>query len=236
MTRTTHAPRPTVDRPPADPLTQMWQTTSDVTRYVIDAYTTGLNIVLEQQRAMQQASERWLNDIVDLGSRTLAEAESEAREVTARAAEPARREPARREPARRPARATPRTARRRAVTPTAKSAVARAVGPALATWTPEGYDTLTAAEVNEKLARFSQSELREVLAYEQAHQARTTILQRIEALQGEEPVPGYDGLPVPEVERRLAAGDAPLATRVRDYERAHKNRDGVLRAVEAQLA
>jgi hypothetical protein len=231
MTRTTHAPRPTVDRPLRDPLTQMWQTSTDVTRYVIDAYTTGLNIVLEQQQAMQQASERWLNEVVDLGSRTLAEAEGEAHEVTARASEPARREPARR-----PARATPRTARRRAVTPTAKSTVAKAVGPALATWTPEGYDTLTAAEVNEKLAQFSQSELREVRAYEQAHQARTTILQRIDALRGEEPVPGYDGLTVPEVERRLAAGDAPLATRVRDYERAHKNRDGVLRAVEAQLA
>jgi hypothetical protein len=71
MTRNTHAPRPTVDRRPGDPLTQMWQTTS-------------------------------------------------------------RRHPP------------------------------RHVGPALATWTPKGYDPLTAAEVNEKLAQFSQSELREV--------------------------------------------------------------------------
>jgi ferritin-like metal-binding protein YciE len=48
-----------------------------------------------------------------------------------------------------------------------------------------------------------------------------------------EPWAGYDGQTVAEVRSALARGDAEQATRVRAYERAHKNRIGVIRAAEA---
>lgn len=51
----------------------------------------------------------------------------------------------------------------------------------------------------------------------------------------QEPVAGYDELNVPDVQALLSKGDEHLAVRVRDYEHAHKNRDGVLQAADARL-
>lgn len=242
----------TVNPTLGDPLNQLWQSTSEATRYALDAYVTGLNALVDQQRAIQQASEEWLSGIFAAGSAVGREADPVARTVADVAAasgqaassavatpRPPARSRARRTravegaPARK--RTTNTTSRRRGVTPAAKAAIADAVGPALSRWTPEGYDSLTAAEIIEKLPQFSQLELSEVELYEQAHQARQTILQRLETLRGPEPWPGYDELTVPDIETRIAAGDNDLATRVRDYERLHKGREGVLGAVGTKL-
>jgi hypothetical protein len=102
-------------------------------------------------------------------------------------------------------------------------------------WTGEAYEALTAAEIIEKLPQFSQRELRDVKAYEQAHQSRQTVLDRIDALQGQEPMRGYDEFNVPEIQKRLAECDEKLAARVRDYERPRKGRDGVLHTADAKL-
>jgi N-acetylmuramic acid 6-phosphate (MurNAc-6-P) etherase len=69
-----------------------------------------------------------------------------------------------------------------------------------------------------------------VAAYEQAHDKRTTVLERVAALTGPEPAPGYDELTADEVQKLLTGGDAALATAVRDYERRHKSRASVLEA------
>jgi hypothetical protein len=247
MTSTTETLR-TVDRTVTDPLTEMWRDAAEVTRFAVDAYVTGLNTLVKQQQAVQRASEQWIDDIINPGSVGHHEAGAGTRAAvesptgSARAASSAGRTTARtagRTASTRRAstqkRSSTATARRRAVTPTAKSALADAVGPALARWTQEGYDTLNATEVIEKLPQFSQVELREVEAHEKANQARVTILQRIDTLRGDEPVPGYDELTVPEIESRLTKGDAALAARVRDYERSHKARAGVLQATDAHL-
>jgi hypothetical protein len=235
-----------------DPLTQLWQSTSEATRSALDAYVTGLNALVEQQRAIQQASEQWLSGIFAAGSAVSREADPVARTVAdvpatsgqaASSAVATHKTPARSGARRTPAgagapagkRTSNATARRRGVTPAAKAALADAVGPALSRWTPEGYDSLTAVEIIEKLPQFSQPELAEVELYEQAHQTRQTILQRLETLRGPEPWDGYDELTVPDIETRIAAGDNDLATRVRDYERLHKGREGVLGAVGAKL-
>jgi hypothetical protein len=252
---TTDYLRSTVNPTIGDPLTQLWQDTSEVTRSALDAYVTGLDALVEQQRAIQQASEEWLSGIFAAGSAVSREADPVARTVAdasaasghaASSAVATRKTSARsrsrapRTPAGAGARTRKRTstatARRRGVTPAAKAALADAVGPALSRWTPEGYDSLTAAEIIEKLPQFSQPELREVELYEKAHQARQTILQHLETLRGPEPWAGYDELTVPDIETRIAAGDNDLASRVREYERLHKGREGVLGAVGAKPA
>ena len=100
-----------------------------------------------------------------------------------------------------------------------------------------GYDDRTADDISGRLAGLSQSELAAVEAYERSHGDRSTIRSRIEALRGDEPWPGYDELTVEEIRAALGEGeDEGRADAVRDYERAHENRAGVLSAVEREAA
>jgi ferritin-like metal-binding protein YciE len=98
------------------------------------------------------------------------------------------------------------------------------------------YDELTAEEIAVKLAALSQIELAKVDAYERKNENRTTVLSRIASLRGDEPWPGYDELTAEEVQAVLSEGDDDRAQQVRAYERSHKNRAGVLKAAERELA
>jgi ferritin-like metal-binding protein YciE len=99
-----------------------------------------------------------------------------------------------------------------------------------------GYDGLTADEIIGKLVGLSQIDLAKVDSYERRHQNRTTILSRITALRGDEPWPGYDELTVAEIQSLLSESDHDRVEQVRAYERSHKNRAGVLKATERELA
>ena len=100
-----------------------------------------------------------------------------------------------------------------------------------------GYDALTAEDVGGRLAGLSQSDLAAVDAYERTHGDRSTIRGRIESLQGDEPWQGYDELTVDEIRAALSEGeDEERADAVRTYERAHKNRAGVMSAVEREAS
>jgi ferritin-like metal-binding protein YciE len=97
------------------------------------------------------------------------------------------------------------------------------------------YDAKTAEEIATRLAGLSQRELAAVDAYEKAHADRSTIRSRIETLRGDEPWSGYDDLTVDEIRAALGErDDDERADAVRTYERAHKNRAGVLTAVERE--
>ena len=98
------------------------------------------------------------------------------------------------------------------------------------------YDSLSADEVQDKLAELSQIDLAKVNAYERKHQNRSTVTSRIDSLQGDEPWPGYDELAVEEVRAVLSEGDDTRNKAVRSYERKHKNRAGVLQATERELS
>jgi ferritin-like metal-binding protein YciE len=99
------------------------------------------------------------------------------------------------------------------------------------------YDALTAEEIVGRLAGLSQVDLAKVAAYERKNQNRSTVLGRIDTLQGDEPWPGYDELTADEVRAVLSEGDDDdRAREVRAYERAHKNRAGVLKAAEREAA
>jgi ferritin-like metal-binding protein YciE len=96
------------------------------------------------------------------------------------------------------------------------------------------YDSLTADEVTSRLPGLSQIDLAKIDAYERREQNRQTVLNRINTLRGDEPWTGYDEQNASEVQARLSEGDEELAATVRSYERAHKNRAGVLKAAERQ--
>jgi ferritin-like metal-binding protein YciE len=96
------------------------------------------------------------------------------------------------------------------------------------------YDSLTADEITSRLPGLSQIDLAKIDAYERRQQNRTTVLSRIDTLRGDEPWPGYDELTASEVLTALSAGDDDLAAQVRGYERAHKDRSGVVKAAERQ--
>jgi ferritin-like metal-binding protein YciE len=96
------------------------------------------------------------------------------------------------------------------------------------------YDALTADEIAAKLTGLSQIDLAKIDSYERKNQNRTTVLSRISSLRGDEPWPGYDELTAAEVQSVLSEGDDERAEQVRSYERAHKNRAGVLKAAERE--
>jgi ferritin-like metal-binding protein YciE len=98
-----------------------------------------------------------------------------------------------------------------------------------------GYDKLTAEEVGAKLSELSQIELAKVDSYERRHENRTTVLDRVESLRGDEPWPGYDELTVSELQTALGEADDDRVKTVRAYERAHKARAGVLKATERRI-
>jgi hypothetical protein len=58
---------------------------------------------------------------------------------------------------------------------------------------------------------------------------------RCRSLRGDEPWPGYDELTAAEVIAVLSEGDDDRAWDVRSYERARKNRAGVLKAMDREL-
>jgi ferritin-like metal-binding protein YciE len=97
------------------------------------------------------------------------------------------------------------------------------------------YDKLTADEIIGRLSELSQIDLAKVDAYERKNQNRTTVLSRITSLRGDEPWAGYDELTAAEVQAELSQADDERAKQVRTYERAHKNRAGVLTAAEREL-
>jgi ferritin-like metal-binding protein YciE/Asp-tRNA(Asn)/Glu-tRNA(Gln) amidotransferase C subunit len=99
-----------------------------------------------------------------------------------------------------------------------------------------GYDKLTAEEIIAKLSELSQIDLAKVDSYERRHQNRTTVLERVTTLRGDEPWPGYDELTVSELQSALDEADDDRVKAVRTYERAHKARAGVLKATERELA
>lgn len=118
--------------------------------------------------------------------------------------------------------------------PAAPGARTAAAAPAASGLSIAAYDGLTAEEVITRLRSLSQPDLAKVEAYERANQGRQTVLERIGALREDEPWPGYDGQNVDEIRQRLQRADAERAKAVREYERRHQDRTGVIQATESR--
>src|SRR3954447_4563488 len=89
------------------------------------------------------------------------------------------------------------------------------------------YDELNASEITSRLSELSQIDLAKVDAYERKNDNRSTVLERISTLRGNEPWPGYDEQTVSDIESALSAAGEDRVKAVREYERAHKNRSSV---------
>jgi len=98
------------------------------------------------------------------------------------------------------------------------------------------YDSLNASEITSRLNDLSQIDLAKIDAYERKNDARKSVLDKVNSLRGDEPYPGYDELNADEVRQALAAADDERVGKVREYEKKHKNRQGVLEATERELA
>jgi ferritin-like metal-binding protein YciE len=98
------------------------------------------------------------------------------------------------------------------------------------------YDSLSVNDVQEKLSELSQIDLAKVSAYERKNQNRSTVIGRIDSLQGDEPWPGYDELSVDEVRAVLSEGDEQRIRNARAYERKHKASAGVIQATEREIS
>ena len=99
-----------------------------------------------------------------------------------------------------------------------------------------GYDDLTAEDILGRLPSLSQVDLAKIDSYERRNQNRSTVLGRLSTLRGAEPWAGYDELTVSDVQVVLANADDDLVSEVRSYERSHKDRAGVLRATDREMA
>ena len=202
-----------------------------------ELYTHVLNMQAAASRAFLEAYSglgAQAAQAVQIGSQRTAETTEHAAETTERAAETAART------TRTAARATRRAAKpaARAAAPTARAAAAptaRAAAPTAPTAAPtaptapiSGYDDLTAEQIVAKLPEQPQTVLARIATYEQAKDKRAPVLERIAALTGPEPAPGYDALTDDEAQKLVTNGSATLAAAVRDYERRHKDRASVI--------
>jgi hypothetical protein len=97
------------------------------------------------------------------------------------------------------------------------------------------YDQLTVEEIIVKLPELSQVDLGKVDSYERRHDNRSTVRDRIASLRADEPWAGYDEQTVADIRTAIGGVDDDRAKQVRAYERAHKNRAGVLEATEREL-
>jgi hypothetical protein len=189
-----------------------------------ELYTQVLRSQADATRGLVEAYVAVGRDAVRTGAETTETAEQATTQVargTARAAQRA---------TRRTTGATRKAVKRAKPATRAATAPARAAATTVVDAPITGYDDLTADELVAKLPEQSQAVLAQVAAYEQAHDARSTVLERVAALTGPVPAPGYDELTADDVQKLLTGGDAALATAVRDYERRHKARTSVLEA------
>jgi ferritin-like metal-binding protein YciE len=98
------------------------------------------------------------------------------------------------------------------------------------------YDKLTASQAVSKLTDLTQDQLAQVIAYERANRKRTTVIDRAQSLQENEPFPGYDDLTARDVAQRVRDADEATARRVREYEGRHQRRVEVLESAQRQLS
>jgi ferritin-like metal-binding protein YciE len=91
-------------------------------------------------------------------------------------------------------------------------------------------------KLTDAVAGESSADVKTIGAADAAREAARKTTAAAKRFRGAEPWPGYDEQTVDEIRSALAGGDEEKARLVRDYERAHKQRTGVLEAAERELA
>ena len=95
-----------------------------------------------------------------------------------------------------------------------------------------GYADLKPNEVVASLSSRSQVELAKIDSYEQAHEGRVAVFNKLRWLRQDEPIPRYDALSTEEIVAALNKADISAIKRVRGYERKFGSRREVLEEVD----
>lgn len=95
-----------------------------------------------------------------------------------------------------------------------------------------GYNDLKTDEVVASLSSRSQVELASIDSYEQAHDARPAVINKLRWMRMAEPMKGYDALDTDGVIKELDKADPTVLKAVRGYERKFANRRDVLEEVD----
>lgn len=98
------------------------------------------------------------------------------------------------------------------------------------------YDRLPAEAVLAHLDELTAKDLARLGDYERSHRNRVSVLAHIDARLGHEPWPGYDALDVDGVRFALDGAHEDRFVMVLAYERAHRNRAGVVLAAQQRTA
>ncbi len=169
---TTQIPFPTVVHSFTDAFTDVLAEATQATRLSTQAYLRGLDAIVEQHTLAREGFRQWMSEVAtshsDVGSQIVRSYSSSTDELVAAAkdsteategsvAKLARSTKSAGTPSTRKQTTTRRTPRR-ATSPAATARLATAVGMGVTTWSSDGYDSLTAAEIVEKLPGFSQQD------------------------------------------------------------------------------
>jgi hypothetical protein len=98
-----------------------------------------------------------------------------------------------------------------------------------------GYELRSPAHILASLRPLSQRDLRTIDVYESLHANRAEIREGITALTGVEPWIGYDRQETQTIMHFLLRSSARQARDVHAYERAHRDRSGIVGAASARL-
>jgi len=99
-----------------------------------------------------------------------------------------------------------------------------------------GYDEMTVTEILDQLKRLSMRELDIVRDYEYNNLNRIRIMRQIDReLDEARIIPDYDELPVGAIVERLDHLSQQQLASIKDYEKSHRNRVTILRAIDRRM-
>jgi hypothetical protein len=100
-----------------------------------------------------------------------------------------------------------------------------------------GYEDLKVSEIIDLVQGISTKNLKKIREYEYHNYNRLRILRQIDKeLDEARIIPNYDEMPVAEVVDHLEELEPQQLAALRDYEKNHRNRKTVLRAIDSWLA
>jgi hypothetical protein len=99
-----------------------------------------------------------------------------------------------------------------------------------------GYDALVADEILVRLKGLTQSELAQLYKYEKAREARSTVLDGIEARLIDLPLPTYDSLRVAAILDAVNGLTRKELYTIHEYERTTRHRLPIIERIESLLA
>jgi hypothetical protein len=99
------------------------------------------------------------------------------------------------------------------------------------------YDDMTVTQIIDQLKRLSTKELDIVSEYERHNLNRVRVVRQIEReLDEARIIPGFDELPVGAIINRLDDLSEQELAAIKEYEKTHRNRVTVLKAIDRRLA